>query len=775
MKLTLLNKLSNPVSGVGYQCRKEKTITNTHLSLLGNEVVNSRTKNVELSASECSFMVATKKCHGQDMSCENSNCYFDEDVPIKFDYVRDLSFESVKCTFNVRVLSAVNIDKVMYDKNRHPCKASDLSCILHDSTFIWTNDIIHKCPYEKILPDLTFRQLSADSNLWTTNLFQQPIKTYTRVNPYQSVYHGLNLQTITAQAFVKIEPITKSSANSQPSTNNPTSSTTNPTTPLTRATTNTLPSIQTVAVKPRSTQTETTEPYPSYPEWFYNFRDFTYGLSYYKPWIESPPYHIREMIEYQNLRTRFFLHHPNRTKEKILPPLNKMKRQNSNTTPNQPSLLFKITGTVIQCNHTMYTTSEGIYLILTNNTLDLPISTQNVADIKTHFEILEAEFDALQEQMYENFEKQTKALCHTNKNLLQLLRLLEDHYFYYSDIIGQQIILYSNHGSLFTPTCLEINAIEILANSKYCYKDTPVTFTFQNQSYQAFLNSNGILKPTSTFESCNTSYQKVIFPSGRYIERQGNDIKLIDKILTDIEPLNLINIGISKPNFQHHESIIQDLNILQAVQNVFSISETNGAKFMVLPDSYQAYNPLAKTAVEAVQTVKAGADYVTRLTLLVTGSILAIVILMFIIFMCYKCNCITKLIFCFHVQREKRRLNNQANIELKDIVRKRLVDEDLNKLKTVEINPTSPSYSNDARLSLINNEANQHYPEFAVYPSLPRQKHYSLIEDSKHGINPERDFLISQNKTLGNKSLTNANEINQNSLPQSITNYFHKD
>ena len=333
------------------------------------------------------------------MTCENSNCYYDEDTQIKFDYVRDLTFESVKCSFNLRILSAINLDKVMYDKNRHPCKASDLSCILHDSTYIWTNEIIHMCPYEKILPDFTFRQLSENSKLWTTNLFQPTIKPKdTKISySYPVIYHGLNLQKLTEQASIKIEPITRFSTTSTTSTNNPI----NPTGISIRSLTHTSPSLHTVAIKPRSTQTDSTEPYPSLPEWFYNFRDFAIGLSYFKPWIENPPYHIRETIEYQNIRTRFFQQHPNRTKERILPPLNKKKRQSSITTPNtQPSLLFKITGTIIQCNHTMYTTNEGIYLILTNNTLDLKISNQNVADIKTHFEILEAEFDALHEKMY---------------------------------------------------------------------------------------------------------------------------------------------------------------------------------------------------------------------------------------------------------------------------------------------------------------------------------------------------------------------------------------
>ena len=70
------------------------------------------------------------------------------------------------------------------------------------------------------------------------------------------------------------------------------------------------------------------------------------------------------------------------------------------------------------------------------------------------------------------------------------------------------------------------------------HKDTPVIIRFKNQTFQAFLYSHGILKSNSTFESCNSSYQKVIFPSGRYIERQGNEIKLIDKILNEEVPFN---------------------------------------------------------------------------------------------------------------------------------------------------------------------------------------------------------------------------------------------
>jgi hypothetical protein len=605
-QINVLNKLSNPISGIGYQCKMEKIISKTHLGILGNEVVNSRTNIEELSAEECAYMISSKKCHGHEMICDNSNCYYEEEVSLSFNYIADLLFEAYKCSFAVRVISSTDENKVMIDKHKQPCKAKDLSCILHDSTVIWNKDVIHECPYEKILPDLTIRSLGANSNLWTTK----------------------------------------------------------------------IPKPKTIRLQPK------------------------------------------EIITYHG--------HKRQTKDK------------------QPSLLFKITEAITQCNHTMYTTSEGLYLILSNNTLNLSISNQKSADLKSHFELLEAEFDALQEQMYENFEILTTSVCNTNKNILQLFKLLENTYFYYSDITGTKVILYSNHGSVFEPTCLEIKKIEILENTKYCYIDTPVTFKYFNQTVHAFLNSNGILIPTSSLESCETSVQKVILPSGRILERHANKIIIKENFNTDESSINLMDIGLEKPNFEHHEGIIQDLNILQQVQNVFTMTEVNGGKFMVLPDSYQSYNPIAKATVDTIEVIKKE-SYTARKISLIVISILISVLLFFTLCSLYKFNCFPKLLFYLRVKREIRKQKQAQLIELREKVRK------LRPIKqTKNTSLHTLQYESD------NNKSN-----------------LILVNDSMEGINPEKDFAESKAK----QSFTNNNVITdtpRNSLPTAISTFFNK-
>ena len=55
--------------------------------------------------------------------------------------------EGYKCEFTTRLISAKFINSTLFGTS---CKQRDYACLLKNSIVIWNQDIIHKCPFNKI-------------------------------------------------------------------------------------------------------------------------------------------------------------------------------------------------------------------------------------------------------------------------------------------------------------------------------------------------------------------------------------------------------------------------------------------------------------------------------------------------------------------------------------------------------------------------------------------------------------------------------------------------
>ena len=144
----LYNKLHDIVSGDGYQCKKTKIVSTFDEGIFGDTHSDTITSNVKLSREDCEVMVARKICgESNQMECAGSTCWFTPVITPNYQYFQKITRIDYSCHFTPRTIIATHEDSLLFGTR---CKATDLVCILHDSTVIWHSNIIHTCPLNHI-------------------------------------------------------------------------------------------------------------------------------------------------------------------------------------------------------------------------------------------------------------------------------------------------------------------------------------------------------------------------------------------------------------------------------------------------------------------------------------------------------------------------------------------------------------------------------------------------------------------------------------------------
>ena len=307
-----------------------------------------------------------------------------------------------------------------------------------------------------------------------------------------------------------------------------------------------------------------------------------------------------------------------------------------------PPLLFKVTGTIQACGIELFSTSEGLYLAKEKVSNPFLISKQKIADIKTHFDLTLAESDSRFEEMHQLHDQMLTLMCYTTTSVLRVFSHIHDRYITITDARNNDLVLYSSHGSIYQPVCVDIDAIDVLDKTTYCYQDTPVQFVFRNVTINAFLNSQGILKPTSQFQNCNMTFQRILLPSKRVIIRNSTMTRLLDKLSISSTLLDVVNSDNSEPNFNHHQNIIQDINVIKQIEQALNVQEVSGM-FLVLPDRDDSTDPLKKALGEAAKSIK---SIGTSIWSYVIYGIIAIIGIGILFLIAISIRCFASLVQC---------------------------------------------------------------------------------------------------------------------------------
>lgn len=190
---SILEKRQYAIEGNGFECFKNRITTKTSKNFWGQHVTYRNEEHMEISKDECNIMSEYKRCNKNKMTCTNDICTYDKEANIKWSYFRELTFKSDKCLMKKIHLTAKHIKTPLF-RGKPLCTVSELFCKLDSSTIIWTNEIIHTCPYNLIIKTkLNISNQIAISNknnlfLQLTNSIYEPTCKFTVIGTTEGLY-----------------------------------------------------------------------------------------------------------------------------------------------------------------------------------------------------------------------------------------------------------------------------------------------------------------------------------------------------------------------------------------------------------------------------------------------------------------------------------------------------------------------------------------------------------------------------------------------------------
>lgn len=138
--------------------------------------------------------------------------------------------------------------------------------------------------------------------------------------------------------------------------------------------------------------------------------------------------------------------------------------------------LFQVTGNKTICNNIQsLITAEGFYLTTDIKALKL---RKDFDEIKVIDGLILSEMDFQKRNLLSLvtslFKNTNEKLCQLYKSFINLYSKLDDEFFTFNDYNGNEAVLYSDEGRILIPQCVEINEIDVIEETKKCYKDYPI-------------------------------------------------------------------------------------------------------------------------------------------------------------------------------------------------------------------------------------------------------------------------------------------------------------
>ena len=155
LNLTLLTKLNNEINGIATKCKMEKVTYTTYSNLIGSESKDSTYETIVLSPGACRDMIRTRMCRDKIMKCDGKLCKYTAQFDLKYVWLVHRSYVDYNCETEERLLLAKHANDSLFEdilnlSNSKSCKVTDYHCYKIDYVLVWDENVIHKCPFEKL-------------------------------------------------------------------------------------------------------------------------------------------------------------------------------------------------------------------------------------------------------------------------------------------------------------------------------------------------------------------------------------------------------------------------------------------------------------------------------------------------------------------------------------------------------------------------------------------------------------------------------------------------
>ena len=404
-------------------------------------------------------------------------------------------------------------------------------------------------------------------------------------------------------------------------------------------------------------------------------------------------------------------------------------------------LLFVINSKFMSCNSTMYTTNENIYLATEPNKIPQRSDAEKEIDLDSSRMLGLAESDLSNwDSWNRNVELEYEACLLMNSNLEALRSTANMFHLIYLPSDNSPMIIYANHRSLFKPSCIVVQEIEVVTNSNVCYHDILVRIRLsENRTMAAFLTVNNILRYNSEKIDCKlVNYYVVIKAADNtewVIERFENSVVVKPiKSYTGLDDGYIIvkHKSLSRFEVHHYDKILEETDLEHALNyDAQFIFNQDGS--LILADSTKNVQDSTSDdlSVEIWKKIKQGTVTIMITCILIILGILVTIGVIWVvwtkgIYWCWNYLCsIPRRIFRRNLlRRDGRDSNNQGQsslitntenigvasqlmpadcVELKDfeMVQSKPYEAVSSELNTVKIRPSAPSTNDDNSLHPI--------------------------------------------------------------------------
>ena len=245
------------------------------------------------------------------------------------------------------------------------------------------------------------------------------------------------------------------------------------------------------------------------------------------------------------------------------------------------SLAFQLVNVEHHCGHNIFVTNAGLFLI---DSLQEKMFRRSKLSLQDVQDLSLAQGDYLVLFQTNIMDKLHKYICHTFINNLKAFSI-NNEYVNFRDLHGNSLILYADNGHIYIPHCLNIKEIDIITDTKNCYKDVPIKFRFNNKTFFAFLQHDNIIKRHSKLVQCQHVKKLLSIGNSNLVITRTGSKNLVEKSKTiHVEPLNIINTPLYDLNFHHMHELIEGVDVIDEIQRFLHVPESQG-DFTVIADN----------------------------------------------------------------------------------------------------------------------------------------------------------------------------------------------
>ncbi|CAF0856919.1 unnamed protein product [Brachionus calyciflorus] len=172
----ILEKRQNMVEGYGYICEKTQIVVTTWENFWGNWR-KSRVENpIKVSREECLYMAFSEKCMDSKMTCSHSECILNQEPKEKYEYFREMSFESYHCKVSKKHISSKNKNQPFHF-GAASCSPNSFECFEGSKTLVWQPSIIKNCEFRRLNKLIRLNVTNSLAVADSENLFFQIIES----------------------------------------------------------------------------------------------------------------------------------------------------------------------------------------------------------------------------------------------------------------------------------------------------------------------------------------------------------------------------------------------------------------------------------------------------------------------------------------------------------------------------------------------------------------------------------------------------------------------